>query len=416
MPNDHDIKKFLRDEARNAKPSDVLMARLSREIDREKNRAHNIHIPLRRNMLKWAAVLVVALGATLFLRWGPGSGSDAVSAWTCADVEPLTPAAAEYPLVRGARVFAARRDDNGMHPVALDRETGHVLWQSPLVMSREAFCADRGSVYFWASADAASDTLMALNAVTGLERWRYRRMATPGQRPSAPVSAGGYVCWSDGPVLTVLDRNTGEVAWERTLGTDDALALPIIDGERLYAASRNALYVLELTSGDLTHRHEFEMSASRYRRPLLAADPDRLVVARRMMNGQTQIDLFDPEGRALRWRRMLEGSVSGILVKDRVYAKADRLYALDADSGETLWNAEAKGCSPVSIRGSRLFLVDTRTRESIHALDTETGRTLRTISLTGSCSGLVVSDCRGYISGRDGRLRAVRLCALKESS
>jgi outer membrane protein assembly factor BamB len=122
---------------------------------------------------------------------------------------------------------------------ALDRITGQVVWQGvPGDFAGQgigAVAGTRDRVY------VGFDTgnIVALEAATGREVWRsgaiqltVKRIMVAGNRL--------YVTYL-GP-LSALDLDTGTQLWRTTFGIFDA----VVDGDRLYAAGSEGLYMLSV--------------------------------------------------------------------------------------------------------------------------------------------------------------------------
>ncbi|MCY2930600.1 MAG: PQQ-binding-like beta-propeller repeat protein [Planctomycetota bacterium] len=121
------------------------------------------------------------------------------------------------PLVIGSRVYFAPRDHSGV--IALDRQTGQLVWESVLVPSDQIIgLAGRALVV------RDADELAALDAATGEELWS-RPVDSSSAAPA--VMAGQNILVTAGDKLLRLAAQTGQivedVAAGRTIGTEQVL-------------------------------------------------------------------------------------------------------------------------------------------------------------------------------------------------
>ncbi|MFE2549221.1 protein kinase [Streptomyces sp. NPDC059355] len=136
---------------------------------------------------------------------------------------------------------------HGKHLHALDRDTGHLLWQFALGLPMEQLLVERGTVYVAAHRHFQGDLVLALDARTGAVRWQ-RTVARNegaggslellGLRPgglyvkAARGGRRGLLGRELGPFVAVLDPATGKPLrqWEHPgLGGGDTLLI----GDRL---------------------------------------------------------------------------------------------------------------------------------------------------------------------------------------
>ena len=117
---------------------------------------------------------------------------------------------------------------------------------------------DDDSVYFLSGANV----LYSLDYVTGRQRWVYSRVQSNqfSIRGGAQALVKGdrvYAGFSDG-FLVALNRQSGELIWERRLALDGKFAdvdtSPTTDGERIYAASFDGAFYAFEENGALAWR------------------------------------------------------------------------------------------------------------------------------------------------------------------
>lgn len=184
----------------------------------------------------------------------------------------------KVPLSESASLAYPGADDRAFYTVttdntayALDAETGAVRWAVPLGtdwwdgtgsgVGRGVAAAD-GVVYV--AGDRAyppngfhSDgVVVALDAATGRERWRYVNGDGAGPRATigAPVVAGDLLLLADnkGGAFIALDRATGRERWRVTTGLEyggPAQAPVVADGVAYGTAQDTFVYAIDLASG-----------------------------------------------------------------------------------------------------------------------------------------------------------------------
>lgn len=235
-----------------------------------------------------------------------------------------------------------------------------------------------GSLYF-----GADDTLLAVDEVTGQERWRVPVAAKVEARPSVE---GGTVYFAgnefssgekNGFHVYAVDAATGQEKW-RFAAASDVLTLEASGGV-VYAAGTQALYALDAASG------QQKWTRSHGAMLISAADPATLFVADSDSTGPNQTTAFiyalnKSDGQA-RWEIHSDGAPSGLLADGGSLYLATfgeregnsrtelppALFALDAASGEQRWVFTPEGSGSQSparfqkmsishVEGGRLFI------------------------------------------------------------
>ena len=249
------------------------------------------------------------------------------------------------------RVFAAA----GGRLTALDADTGAVLWQrrladdapgiAPVAAGATVFTVVRTGI------SAGDEALLALDAATGEDRWRREvSLASYGGAPVAVQDGEVYLADSDCG-LAALDAATGEERWARRFGCpyggSDATA--IVAGDTIvgwwsasggHVVSRDtgvpardfesygppavAGGLLLTTSGHAVEGTELTTAAPRWRFEGEPAPRDPAIPT-------TWFDL--PPG-----AQLLVAGATAYVADDQ-----ERLYGLDAASGELRWRARLPG-------------------------------------------------------------------------
>ena len=157
------------------------------------------------------------------------------------------------PLVKDGRVYLATLDDEGRGTAAvfaLDAKTGAVVWKRPMANSI------KNRVLYAAGNIVAADAegrLVALDAKTGNEKWRYELpfhyqvlMSSPALAPDGQTIVFGQVRW-----MAALDAKTGKAKWMvANHGTDGVPHRFAVDAERCYGVSSwDGIYAFDMKTG-----------------------------------------------------------------------------------------------------------------------------------------------------------------------
>jgi outer membrane protein assembly factor BamB len=208
-------------------------------------------------------------------------------------------------------------------------------------VSWPGLAADANNAYL-----ANGNLLHAARLSDGLQLWSFPEKSSGQAFISNPVIA------PDGQVLIAsagtdngvysLDPQTGRENWPAPLVADNHwVAPPLVVGDTLYAANNNgSLYAAELETGFL--KWSLPLADSLWSAPtyngklIFAASLDHTLYA------------VDPVRQRVVWQRDLEGSAPGSATISSdgttVYVGSfgSKVFALDAESGEVRWTAEAR--------------------------------------------------------------------------
>jgi outer membrane protein assembly factor BamB len=148
--------------------------------------------------------------------------------------------------------------------LALDAQTGQEKWR---YQSRGPIQQTPSSVGELVAFSNEADQVVALNAITGKFIWQYKA-ETPEEytlRGHAGVASDGellYTGFSNG-TLAALRKDNGSIAWSTSLKAEaqrfvDVDATPLVIGSSVYAASSSGgVYALDKTTGLVRWRTPF---------------------------------------------------------------------------------------------------------------------------------------------------------------
>lgn len=260
-----------------------------------------------------------------------------------------------------------------------------------------AGCAPRGGVanagwtVVTATEDAvysvlATGTIVAVDAVSGQELWRYPiAVERPGgigaifSRPDPdvpvplqatygePVVAEGLLLAAslDGKVHA-LDRTTGEQAWDYEVEGGIVGGLTVEDGIAYFGTNENTVYALDIATQTLVWTQPFRTEGWVWSAP--AVDAERVYIG----------------------------------------TMGQRVYALDRDTGEEVWSFQASGALPGAPALTDGAVVIGSVDQHVYALDAATGD-LRWAQPVGHwvMGQPLVLDEHVYVASLDGRVHAL---------
>ena len=314
-------------------------------------------------------------------RDGGASGFVEPPAWPAALKRQWTVQVGEgyaTPLIVGDRVFVFTRRNADEMITPLDAETGSVLWQTTYAAPYDMFAATTvhgpgpkatplfvdGKLFTL----GISGIVSALDAANGRLLWRIPR---PAEQPfygtaSSPAADGDLVFVHTGnyDALTAFDADTGAVVW-RTAGTF-TYSSPLIvelDGVRqVVSVSQDHVAGLSARDGGLLWTYPFASPYTHAITPIEHA-------------GQIIVSAQNMGIRALRPHRQRSGWVvetawrnddvstamtNPVVVTDALFGLSERrrgqFFALDADTGTTLWLGPPRRAENTAIAKTERFL------------------------------------------------------------
>lgn len=244
-----------------------------------------------------------------------------------------------------------------------------------------------GTVYLGAD----DGKVYAYNGATGAIRWAVT-VQRQGVDASAAVGAGGVVYVGAGHAMVALDPVTGAEKWRfATAGDVESSPNLSVDGTLYFGADDARLYALESSTGALRWYFDFPDGSDTDSSPALGSDGTVYI-------GSNSGMLYALEGRsgALKWSFAAVDEISGapalgadgtVYVTALNAAKSEvRVYALDGASGYLRWvsslpSASAKSVAlgadgTVFVSGKGLPPASgggIETRPAVRALDGKTG-------------------------------------------
>lgn len=287
------------------------------------------------------------------------------------------------PAVAGDRLYVADADEL----LAVDEKTGTVVWRRASGLSR--FSAPAVHDHVIVVGDARTGSARAFDLEEGVPTWTSERGLLPSRpemgstRTFVPARAGGLVALDVGsgreswralesrPVvgmalptrhevlvttpdmLVAVSAATGRVRWQVPARDGDQLrtGARVAEGRAFIGASGAALYVVELPRQRVVDR--FDRAGPTGVRP---EHVDDRVIGVSTAGAVYGLGVSDG---SLRWLTILPTTGVRDLTSDAgsVYVtSADRVFAVDARSGQRTWSADVTAVAGPIGRGDRFYV------------------------------------------------------------
>jgi outer membrane protein assembly factor BamB len=290
--------------------------------------------------------------------------------------------------------------------IAADTESGDINWEvefgrciaaSPAVDSDLVYVALMDPWPCRNHDESAPGYIVALDAATGEERWRF----ASGVTETSPLVVDGtlyFGAWDHN--VYALDAESGEKLWSYETGDQVKSAVAWRNGTVYSGSYDGRMYALDAGTGELkwatSGRSGLFSSGRFYSTPALAYG--RVYVG----NIDGRVYAFGADSGEVIWSRTTDGFVysSPAVFDETVYVGSydGNLYAFDAVSGDTRWSfaaGDAISGSPTVMGG--LVYFSTFGRKTF-AVDATTGERVWTFD-DGEYTPLVTDGKRAYIVG-----------------
>jgi len=317
------------------------------------------------------------------------------------------------PALDGETIFAA--DERG-RVMAFAADSGQQRWQTDLdVGVSSGLSAVAGHVYL----GTRNGEVLALNQANGDIAWR-ARVSSEVLAPPQPSQQLLVVQSVDGTV-TALDRHSGQERWVysasqpsltlRGTGTptviDPVTFAGFANGRLVTLDNRNGQPLWERRIAVSQGRSEIERMVDLSGQPVLTPDGRLFVTS---YNGR--LAALDAASGDVLWQRELSSHLTPVLVGDRLLTvnEMSHVLAFDAHSGEELWrnrDLQNRQLTAPAFADGNLVVGDFE--GYLHLIDIQSGRfTARTRVDSSGISVRPLTDYRRiYVLANDGRLEAL---------
>jgi outer membrane protein assembly factor BamB len=268
------------------------------------------------------------------------------------------------PAVAGKYVFVRSESDNKGQMLALDIDSGKILWAfTPKRLS------SKSNSYF-------------------------------GGHLTSPVVVDGTVFVGAGKEVYALDAANGAVRWEFAAKEYITSSATVADG-RIYISDFEAIYAIDQKSG--TQLWSYPTTMTLYFAPVIGGQT--VLIA----SGQQLVALDTVSGQQ-RWITSLpgEGVIPSAVQGSRAFVKStSTLYALDLASGKQLWQVhDTNYISLPAVAGDQVFVINGMgASTALLALDAGTGRNTWTLPVKSlATTAPVIAGQSLYVRTTDGRV------------
>lgn len=306
------------------------------------------------------------------------------------------PAGIHFPVAAGDAVYVS----NGGVIVALDAATGTERWRFDMGVASSVAGANPPAVVGGVLYAAAHDgTVFALDAATGKPIWSHE---TNGTVSTGIAVANGivYVGTNEG-TLYALDATTGDQRWSYPTGPISISSPVIADGTVYVGGGGDKLFALDAVSGLLRWQHNVKPGMQS------VTVGDGLAVASGINTSSAVLLIaVDASDGAARWQSGRGADLPPAIVSGTVYVTGGTdVVALAGDRGTPRWafNASLKVID-VAVAGDALLLC--RQDGTAIALDAATGKERWRVATGGTATGVAVGSKVMYVAHGDGSLTA----------
>lgn len=218
--------------------------------------------------------------------------------------------------------------------LAVDRKTGERLWSKKVDGYFGPHTVWNGVLF----SEDNSGNVIALNADDGIQLWKKNF----GYRVVTGCAASGayFALYNYGKsIISAVAAKSGSVKWRSILQVGNYEIPPVCANGHLYVSTEKGVYVLDASTGKI-------LGVIPGQNPSLAVSQDRVYFNSFFNKTVTAVDLKTFK---TLWTREMEASATAIrsypiLAGDVLFTFTDAgIFALDADSGKTLWKYTKKG-------------------------------------------------------------------------
>jgi outer membrane protein assembly factor BamB len=255
---------------------------------------------------------------------------------------------------------------------ALDARTGRLRWnvRSSTTAGYQAYGVPHVGSGGGAAYLAHGNTVRAVDATSGTERWRHR---VAGNFAVSPTVDGARILVSDGTGVDALDAATGRLLWRHPADDDNVTELAVADGAVFLAVNGRGVVALDASTGAVRWQAAVGAGGVDPQRPVVV---DGVVVVR----GRDELlHAFDAATGAPRWDRPDRTNGGGSVATapatagGLVYGGSGngRVYAIEARTGDVRWTyVPPRGLGAVDVlaaAGGTVFAASSR--GEVSALD-----------------------------------------------
>jgi hypothetical protein len=289
---------------------------------------------------------------------------------------------------------------------AFDLQTGTQRWSFPL-RGLYVSPAVAGKYVFIRSEADNKGQMLALDIDSGKVLWAFtpKRLSSKsnsyfGGHLTSPVVVDGTVFVGAGKEVYALDAANGAVRWEFAAKEYISSSATVADG-RIYISDFDAFYAIDQRTG--AQLWSFPTTMTLYFAPVIGGQTV-------LLSSGAQLVALDTVSGKQRWTTSLPGEevIPSAVQGARAFVKStSTLYALDLASGKQLWQVhDTNFISNPAVAGDQVFVINGMgASTSLSALDAGTGRNTWTLPVKSlATTAPVIAGQSLYVRTTDGRV------------
>ncbi|SEA77217.1 Outer membrane protein assembly factor BamB, contains PQQ-like beta-propeller repeat [Thalassobacillus cyri] len=330
------------------------------------------------------------------------------------------------PVVAGDRLFVGNHNSGDLF--AFDVNTGEELWRSKalnwvhseMIYNDGTVFVGFGNRFFQEDGTRGTEEsgVLALDAETGETKWKFN---TPGEVMPTPAYKDGYVYAATGDDhLYKIHAETGKPDTKVNLGHTVSMSSPNIVNEQLFVGGSGplpyAFTSVDLSKDEIKWQTDFENATAGLDDVPPAIDQEIVVTTALEEGTPARLkQVYDREGVTAVYKEAIKGFFGGgDFINERKNDPRHKIYAMDTETGEVLWEDSLgvgefvknnKSGAPIIYEG-KVFVGSPITKK-FYAYDLKTGERLWEFKNKVMKAPPVAADGVVYFSNAKGFVHAM---------
>ena len=332
--------------------------------------------------------------------------------WQTTEAQAVTASAADEIALGGGRVYALLNQEVGNRIAAYDVRTGKPLWRTEVEFSG-FLAADESRVYGIRAMRTGEFALMALDGQSGDILWKKvaRNKSKRPWRPCKPlVLPDNRLCWITCNRLHLFESSQGKKLWSSRFSKERYLSLAVSVDSRLYVAGQRNFYCVDPKTGNVDWQIALGENPSTWRPPLLTREKNQLYISQEVRFGNSRLICVNIKTRDITWNKAISPRISHLCAaEDRLYVRNQHIHALDAQTGNEIWQITTSGCGPVTYSQHKIYFTDTTQQGTLFAVNGHSGKKVWQWRGIASCNAFFRIGDLGILKTNDGTIQAIYL-------
>ena len=331
--------------------------------------------------------------------------------WQHTGAQAVTASAADEIASGGGRVYALLNQEGGNPIAAYDVSTGKPLWRAKAEFSG-FLAADKSRVYGIRAMRTGAFALMALDGQSGNILWKKvaRNKSKRPWRPCKPlILSENRLCWTTCNFLHLFESSQGKKLWSARFSKERYLSLAISVDSRLYVAGQRNFYCVDPENGMIDWQIFLGENTSTWRQPLLTGEKNQLYISQEARLGNSRLICVNIKNQKITWNKTISRVSHLCAADDRLYVRSQHIHALDARTGNEIWEITTSGCGPVTYAQQKIYFTDTSQQGSLLAVNGHSGEKVWQWQGIISCNAFFRIGDLGIVKTNDGTVQAIYL-------